>query len=74
MDIKNKSDLNLILNLTERLEINIQREKNTLTLKSSGKQLAEILEKLTEKDGIKSIKDAMKWQREIRADRKLLSH
>lgn len=44
-----------------------------LTLKSSGKQLAEILEKLTEKDGIKSIKDAMKWQRETGADRQLLS-
>lgn len=38
---------------------------------SDGKKAVEILEKIAAIGGVKSIKDPVKWQREIRRDRKL---
>lgn len=39
--------------------------------KSNGKKMAEILGKIAAAGGIPSIKDPVKWQREIRKDRPL---
>lgn len=39
--------------------------------RSNGKKMAAILRKIAETGGISSIKDPVKWQREIRKDRPL---
>ena len=39
--------------------------------RANGKKAAEILGKIAAMGGVKSIKDPVKWQREIRKDRKL---
>ena len=39
--------------------------------KPNGKKMAEALGKIAAKGGVSSIKDPMKWQREIRKDRSL---
>ena len=57
------------------------RDKKTITVdvavvaakskKPNGKKMAEALGKIAAKGGISSIKDPVKWQREIRKDRQL---
>src|ERR1035437_10149103 len=71
LDSKNKNDLNLILHLAERLGVNVKKEEGSVSSKASGKRLAKILQKLADSGGVKSIRDAVKWQRTIRTDRKL---
>jgi len=73
LDSKNKDDLSLILHLAERLGVNVSREEDSPSLKSSGKKLAQILQKLADSGGIKTISDPVKWQKETRADRRLPS-
>src|SRR5438105_1476786 len=73
LDTNNNNDLNLILHLAQRLGVNVKKGKSGLSLKSSGKKLAEILQKLADAGGIEPIPDPLKWQKATRSDRQLPS-
>ena len=53
----------------EELGITIKRDNDTK--KNNGKAVVAMLRKIAAKGGIEAIPDPMKWQRQIRKDRKL---
>lgn len=52
------------------VEVTVVKSKQKLK-RPNGKKMAEALAKIAAKGGITSIKDPVKWQREIRKDRPL---
>ncbi len=53
------------------MEVYVTRVRDTKNSEPNGKKLVAILQKIADRGGIDSIKDPVKWQREIRKDRPL---
>lgn len=69
LEIPNKKDMELLIAFAKRLNAIVIDKKSKQTLKK--KSPVYWLEQLVNIGGIKSIKEPVEWQREVRKDRKL---
>lgn len=75
---KNKKLLKLIADLAQELGLsidksmeNIQEIEPELTDEERSEKLYQLMEEMAASGGIESIQDPVKWQREVREDKKL---
>mgnify|MGYP000238264121 CR=1 FL=1 len=69
LEIPNKKDMELLIAFAKRLNSIVIDKKSQQALKK--KSPVYWLEQLANRGGIKSIKEPVEWQREVRKDRKL---
>jgi hypothetical protein len=55
----------------KKIRVKVILSEETVTTKDRGKLMAEALKKIAEGNGLKSIKNPVAWQREVRKDRTL---
>lgn len=70
---KNRKHLNLVRKLAKELGLSISKTSSSPQSQSqnNGEKLYKLMEEMAASGGIKSIKDPVKWQREIRKDKPL---